>query len=318
MHSVNEDKSLGALDERETRFKAMLQYLILREACEFNDKFPRDASGAGVKDGLETQGNADEDKFKIESAEKILREMELKFFNLFVEDDLVENYLLHKVLDQESVYDKRCNFKKQIQQHISDKIIVINSIDPADTTDTARQLNKEILKRIVRSPIIENSIMTCDLSIKSKESYLISDINNVFNSSNLASNQDNSLVKIRDEFLSEPENECCKISESSIAIHAHLKTATALGFGFLNLTGKIITKALGDLSGGLFQTDTNGKGKIQVDNTSPSESVRGERITKILTQMDINPDAPPSKSVRGERLTTKISASPTPKTEVIV
>jgi len=46
---------LEGQDDRETRFKAMLQYLILREACEFDDKFLGDDLGAGVKDGSQLQ-----------------------------------------------------------------------------------------------------------------------------------------------------------------------------------------------------------------------------------------------------------------------
>ena len=68
-----EDKSLVTLDEREARFKAMLQYLILREACDFE---------SNVND-------TDEKKAQYEnlSAKKILKEMELKFYDLFVKDD---------------------------------------------------------------------------------------------------------------------------------------------------------------------------------------------------------------------------------------
>ena len=100
----------------------------------------------------------------------------------------------------------------------------------------------------------------------------------------MASITNNALVEIRNNFLSESDNECCKIEENSIAIHAHLKTATALSLGFLNLTGKIITKALGDLSGGLFQT--NKEDQLQGDGASPSESVRGGKISGIVNSLN--------------------------------
>jgi hypothetical protein len=75
---------------REVRFKAMLQYLILREACEFDDEFLIvDNTGAGVKDN--THMKTKKDKFKSESAKKILSAMESKFLDFFVDDDLVEN-----------------------------------------------------------------------------------------------------------------------------------------------------------------------------------------------------------------------------------
>ena len=257
-------------EDRKKRFKAMLQYLILREACEFEGNNP-------VSDKVE-----EEAQYASESAKKILKEMELKFYDLFVKDDLVEDYLFFDAPYKKDAINQKDRFKNLIQQKISDKITVINSIDQADTADTASQHNKKLLEKIVRSPIIENSIMTCCLSTESKESYLISNIDEVFQSRNLANINSKSLVQIRDEFLYERENECCKISENSIAIQAHLKTATALSLGFLNLTGKIITKALGDLSGGLFQIDK--------DSASPSKSVRGERIIKILNSLNPTQD----------------------------
>ena len=280
MPSGSEDKSLGTLDEREKRFKAMLQYLILREACDFE---------SNVNDTEEKKA-----QYAKESAEKILTKMELKFYDLFVKDDLVENYLFLDVPCKTDAFNQKDIFKKLIQQKISDKITVINSTDTADPSDTANtadkasQQNKKLLEKIVRSPKIENLIMVCDLPSdpkntyltelsNSKNSYLISDIDNVFNSSNLASITDNALVKIRDIFLSEADNECCKIEENSIAIHAHLKTATAFSLGFLNLTGKLIAKTLG--------LETDSKSEVENSPVTPSKSVRGEIITKILNSL---------------------------------
>ncbi len=143
MHSENEDKSLVTLDEREARFKAMLQYLILREACEFDDKFPRDDSGAG--DALEASRKKQEDEFKKKSAEKILREMELKFYDLFVEDDLVEDYLFLDAPCKTDAINQKSQFKTQIQDQILEKIKFINS---TDTADKASQQNKKLLKKL--------------------------------------------------------------------------------------------------------------------------------------------------------------------------
>lgn len=280
--------------DREKRFKAMLQYLILREACEFK-------SCNEVADKVE-----EEARYASESAEKILSAMESKFFDLFVEDDLVENYLFFEVPGKQKAHNKKHDFKNLIQQQISDKIIVINSADKDNSN------YKESLKKIVQSPIIENSIMTQDFIDDSKSGNfttnsdsgninLIENIGKIFALSNSNPN-DQKLITKTNLYLIEKENDFCQISENSIAIQAHLNTATSLSLGFLNLTGKIITKALGDLSGGLFQTDTNGKGKIQVDNTSPSESVRGERITKILDLLS------PSKSVLGNRISETLAS----------
>ena len=71
-------------DNRQKRVKAMLQYLILREACKFDNNFPIGGLGAedGVGDGVEVQSNKDE--LKTASAKKILSEMESKFFDFFV------------------------------------------------------------------------------------------------------------------------------------------------------------------------------------------------------------------------------------------
>ena len=273
----SEDKSLGTLDEREKRFKAMLQYLILREACEFK-------SDNAVTDKVE-----EEAQYASESAKKILKEMELKFYDFFVEDDLVEDYLFFGTLDKVGAFNQKDRFKKLIQQKISDKITVINSTDTADTADTASQHNKKLLKKIVQSPIIENLIMTCDLVIvpsdtalsalyNTENSYLISDIDKVFQSINLTSITDNALVKIRDEFLAERENECCKISENSIAIQAHLNTVTALSLGFLNLTGKFIAKTLG--------LETDSKSEVENSSVTPNKSVRGSKISEILESLN--------------------------------
>ena len=280
---------LEGQDDRETRFKAMLQYLILREACEFDDRLSVD-SGAGVGGGSEVQK-------KEESAEKILREMKLKFYDLFVEDDFPGNpySILQEALkcndnsktkSNEDIFfilESMLCFKEQVpllcidnNKEFKDKIIDL--ISHRKAIDRTEQNNKKIFQ----SPKIENLIMTCDLASESGNS-LISDIDKAYKFSNLASIQDDSLVKIRDEFLSESNNECCKIPENSIAIHAHINTATSLSLGFLNLTGKIITKALGDLSGGLFQRDN--EDKTQGDNASPSKSVRGEKILGIVNSL---------------------------------
>ena len=261
-------------EDRKKRFKAMLQYLILREACEFK---------SNVTDLVTDAANGVDEKkatYASESAEKILKEMELKFYDLFVKDDLVEDYLFFDVPGKEEAYNKKHDFKTQIQTQISDKITVINSADA--------QNHKRFLKEIVRSPIIENSIMTCDLSIKFKESYLISDIDDVFQLSNLDIAKDRSLHSIFEILLPKSEDDelfkieensiAIHVKENSIAIHAHLNTATALSLGFLNLTGKIITKALGDLSGVLSSKDMNSV-------ESPSESVRGKKISEILNSL---------------------------------
>jgi hypothetical protein len=92
-------------DNRQKRFKAMLQYLILREACEFDDRFPTGVSGAGDGDGVEVQSNKDE--FKTESAKKILSAMESKFLDFFVDDDLVENLFLHDDSEKGKIGSKR-------------------------------------------------------------------------------------------------------------------------------------------------------------------------------------------------------------------
>ncbi len=251
-----EGKSLVTLDECEARFKAMLQYLILRKACEFEGNNP-------VSDKVE-----EEAQYASESAKKILKEMELKFYDLFVKDDLVEDYLFFGTPGKEDAFNQKDRFKNLIQQKISDKITVINSADTTDPANNASQHNKKLLKKIVQSPIIENSIMTCCLSTQSKESYLISDIDNVFQSRDLANITGNSLVYINIDFLSEADNECCKIEENSIAIQAHIKTVTALSLGYLELTGKLIAKALG----------------------IPSESVSEGKILRIVKSLNYTKD----------------------------
>ena len=143
-------------EDREKRFKAMLKYLILREACESEGNNP--VNELAEKKAVHAS----------ESAEKILKEMELKFYDLFVKDDLVEDYLFFDAPGKKDAFDQKDRFKNLIQQQISDKITVIKAIDlenAADTADTASQQNKKLLKKIVQSPKIENSIMTCDLVI---------------------------------------------------------------------------------------------------------------------------------------------------------
>ena len=265
-------------EDRKKRFKAMLQYLILREACEFKSNVTDLVTDVAT----DAANGVDEKKatYASESAEKILKEMELKFYDLFVKDDLVEDYLFFDVPGKEEAYNKKHDFKTQIQTQISDKITVINSADA--------QNHKRFLKEIVRSPIIENSIMTCDLSIKFKESYLISDIDDVFQLSNLDIAKDRSLHSIFEILLPKSEDdELFKIEENSIAIHvkensiaiqAHLKTATALSLGFLNLTGKLIAKTLG--------LETDSKSEVENSSVTPGESVRGGKISGIVNSLN--------------------------------
>jgi hypothetical protein len=89
---------------------------------------------------------------------------------------------------------------------------------------------------------------------------------------------ENSLVKIRQEFLSEPDNECCKIGETFTAIHANIATITAIGWGLINLTGKIINKSLG------LEQDSKTGGENSPG--TPNKSVHGGGITKILDSIN--------------------------------
>ena len=248
------------LEDRGKRFKAMLQYLILREACDF------ECDNAVNEVGEKKAQHASE------SAEKILSAMESKFFDLFVEDDLVDNFLLNKDADKGNIKSKRDEFKTKIQEQISNKITVINSANK----DT--QIYKESLEKIVRSPKIENLIMTCSMEKEFLQSYLFSDIDDVFQLSNLDIAQDTSLHSILEILLPKSEDDelfkieensiAIHVKENSIAIHAHINTATSLSLGFLNLTGKIITKALG----------------------IPSESVSEGKILRIVNSLNYSED----------------------------
>lgn len=265
------------LEDRGKRFKAMLQYLILREACEFEgDNAVKEVGEKKAENAIEPPNEANEKKaqYAKKSAEKILKEMELKFYDFFVEDDLVENYLFLEVPHKFDAHNQKDEFKNKIQQQILDKITFINSANK----DT--QVYKESLEKIVQSPIIENSIMTWDSKSEnfatnsdSNNTNLIENIGKIFALNNFNS-PNQKLITNTNLYLASEENGFCQISENSIAIHAHLKTATALSWGFLNLTGKIITKALGGLSSGSSPIDQN--------SASPSESVRGKKISEIL------------------------------------
>lgn len=274
-------------DNRQKRVKAMLQYLILREACEFYDRFPRgDDNKAEVEDVSKAQNK---EKFKTESAEKILSAMESKFYDFFVDDDLVENLFLHDNSEKGKIGSKRGEIEKKIKTQIEYNI---EKIQLLSATDAEATLIKNDLKKIFQSPIIENLIMTCDLANElndtyltatddSPNSFLIPDIDNVFNSSNFKTDiNDNFLTKIRDDFLSKRENECCKIEETFTAIHANIATITAIGCGIINLTGKIINKSLG--------LEQDSKTGVENSAEAPSESVRGDRITQILTSLPIS------------------------------
>ncbi len=105
---------------------------------------------------------------------------------------------------------------------------------------------------------------------------LIENIGKIFALNNSDSPNQN-LITNTNLYLINKEHGFCQISENSIAIQAQLNTATSLSLGFLNLTGKIIAKALGDLSGVLLS--------ISEKTASPSESVRGEKISKILASL---------------------------------
>jgi hypothetical protein len=283
-------------ENRKKRFKAMLQYLILREACEFKSNvtdLATDASTHATTDAATDAANGVDEKkatYAKESAEKILREMELKFYDLFVKDDLVEDYLFFEVPGKHKAYNKKHDFKTQIQTQISDKITVIKAIDTADTGEV-RKHNKELLEKIVRSSIIENSIMTQDFIDDSKtensktyfdlnNTNLIENIGNIFKLNNF--HKSNQKLTNTNLYLIEAENDFCQISGNSIAIQAHLKTATSLSLGFLNLTGKIITKALG------LETDSKSEGEHSP--VTPSKSVRGGRISAIVNSLNSSKD----------------------------
>ena len=107
--------------------------------------------------------------------------------------------------------------------------------------------------------------MTCDLASESGNS-LISDIDKAFKSNNLASINDNNLCKINSQ------------EESFNTIQAHIKTVTALSFGFLNLTGKFIAKTLG------LETDSKSEGENSP--VTPNKSVRGSKISEILESLN--------------------------------
>lgn len=257
--------------------------MILREACKFDDEFSRgDNTDAGVKDNTHMQ--TEKDKFKSESAKKILSAMESKFLDFFVEDDLVENLFLHDDSEKGKIGTKRHEIENAIKEQIADKITTLQK-----TTDNPPENLKTNLKKIFQSTIIENSIMTQDFIDDSKPKNLSTSSNS--DNINLIDNIDkifalNAIDSTTQEItetnlhLTDKKNGFCKIDETFAQIHANIATITAIGCGLINLTGKIINKSLSDLTRGL-------KSEGGKSAEAPSGSVHGEKISAILRSLPL-------------------------------